>query len=87
MSSDDVAVNGVKHTPDDNDTPPASESDIDRFQSELQKTKDEKDALATQYNNLLTKLTDMRTRLGAKLKQDAVCLSPQLERQATDRSQ
>lgn len=38
----------------------------------LQRTTEEKETLATQYNNLLAKLTAMRTTLGNKLKQDAV---------------
>ena len=45
---------------------------IQRLQLELQRTKEEKDALAGQYRNLLSKLTAMRTTLGNKLKQDAV---------------
>lgn len=46
---------------------------IQRLEQELQRTREEKDALATQYRNLLAKLTTMRTTLGNKLKQDAVC--------------
>ncbi|THH28591.1 hypothetical protein EUX98_g5599 [Antrodiella citrinella] len=44
---------------------------IQRLQHELQRTKEEKDTLAAQYRNLLSKLTTMRTTLGNKLKQDA----------------
>ncbi|CCL98724.1 uncharacterized protein FIBRA_00729 [Fibroporia radiculosa] len=44
---------------------------VQRLQRELQRTKEEKDTLATQYRNLLSKLTTMRTTLGNKLKQDA----------------
>jgi hypothetical protein len=44
---------------------------IERLQRELQRTREEKDALGTQYRNLLAKLTTMRTTLGNKLKQDA----------------
>ncbi|KAI0760481.1 hypothetical protein C8Q74DRAFT_1207886 [Fomes fomentarius] len=44
---------------------------IQRLEQELQQTREEKDALATQYRNLLAKLTTMRTTLGNKLKQDA----------------
>lgn len=47
---------------------------IERLQKELERTKEEKDTLASQYRNLLSKLTTMRTTLGNKLKQDAVCL-------------
>ena len=46
---------------------------VERLQRELEKTREEKEALSSQYNTLLGKLTDMRTRLGTKLKQDAVC--------------
>ena len=45
---------------------------IQRLEQELQRTREEKDTLATQYRNLLAKLTTMRTTLGNKLKQDAV---------------
>lgn len=58
--------NGDAH-PDDTDDP------IERLQRELERTKDEKEKLATQYRNLLAKLTQMRTTLGNKLQQDAVC--------------
>lgn len=45
---------------------------VDRLQLQLERTRQEKEALASQYNNLLAKLTTMRTTLGNKLKQDAV---------------
>lgn len=45
---------------------------IQILQRELDITREEKEKLATQYNNLLAKLTQMRTTLGTKLKQDAV---------------
>ncbi|KAJ3974040.1 hypothetical protein EV361DRAFT_683478 [Lentinula raphanica] len=44
---------------------------VERLQRELQRTREEKEALGTQYRNLLAKLTQMRTTLGNKLKQDA----------------
>ncbi|CDO77827.1 hypothetical protein BN946_scf184714.g2 [Trametes cinnabarina] len=44
---------------------------VQRLERELQRTREEKDTLATQYRNLLAKLTTMRTTLGNKLKQDA----------------
>ncbi|KAI0783763.1 hypothetical protein C8Q75DRAFT_419351 [Abortiporus biennis] len=44
---------------------------LQRLQKELERTKEEKETLATQYRNLLSKLTTMRTTLGNKLKQDA----------------
>ena len=46
---------------------------VDRLQRDLARTNEEKEQLATQYRNLLAKLTTMRTQLGNKLKQDAVC--------------
>ncbi|KAH7878685.1 uncharacterized protein C8R40DRAFT_782157 [Lentinula edodes] len=51
--------------------PDESPDSIERLQRELQRTREEKEALATQYRNLLAKLTQMRTTLGNKLKQDA----------------
>jgi small-conductance mechanosensitive channel len=42
------------------------------LREELKRTRGEKEALSTQYNNLVAKLTAMRTSLGNKLKQDAV---------------
>ena len=47
---------------------------VERLQQELERTRQEKENLATQYRNLLAKLTAMRTTLGNKLKQDAVRL-------------
>ncbi|KAF8627337.1 hypothetical protein AX15_004410 [Amanita polypyramis BW_CC] len=61
-------------------TPPAlngrddDTEDLDpvaRLQRELDRAREEKESLATQYRNLLAKLTTMRTTLGNKLKQDA----------------
>jgi hypothetical protein len=63
--------NGKQATTDGVDD---SEDPVERLQRELERTKEEKEALASQYNLLLAKLTDMRTRLGTKLKQDAVCI-------------
>lgn len=48
---------------------------VERLQRDLARTNEEKEQLATQYRNLLAKLTTMRTQLGNKLKQDAVCTS------------
>ena len=42
------------------------------LQQELERVKEEKDALQTQYQNLVARLNNMRTTLGNKLKQDAV---------------
>jgi len=58
-----VTVNG---SDDSEDLDP-----VERLQKELNRTKEEKDALATQYRNLLSRLTAMRDTLGNKLKQDA----------------
>lgn len=62
--------NGTNGTEPDEDD--ANLDPVERLQRELQRTKEEKDTLATQYRNLLSKLTTMRTTLGNKLKQDAV---------------
>ena len=47
---------------------------VERLRKELERTKEEKDILASQYRTLLSKLTAMRTTLGNKLQQDAVSL-------------
>ncbi|KAF7316394.1 Guanylate kinase [Mycena indigotica] len=59
-------VNGTHVNGDDEPTDP-----IEKLQRELERTREEKETLATQYRNLLAKLTTMRTSLGNKLKQDA----------------
>ncbi|KAJ7211371.1 hypothetical protein GGX14DRAFT_450107 [Mycena pura] len=58
-------VNG-RQNEDDIPTDP-----IEKLQRELERTREEKETLATQYRNLLAKLTTMRTTLGNKLRQDA----------------
>ncbi|KIJ61614.1 hypothetical protein HYDPIDRAFT_115780 [Hydnomerulius pinastri MD-312] len=63
-------VNGRTHTHQDDD----QEQDLDpleRLQRQLDREREEKENLASQYRNLLAKLTTMRTTLGNKLKQDA----------------
>jgi len=60
--------NGVSNSSDEEELDPVA-----RLEKELQHTREEKETLASQYNNLLAKLTAMRTTLGNKLKQDAVC--------------
>ena len=62
------AANGSEDS-DDADLDP-----VERLQRELERTKEEKDVLASQYRTLLSKLTTMRTSLGNKLQQDAVSL-------------
>ncbi|KAG6885733.1 hypothetical protein C0993_010560 [Termitomyces sp. T159_Od127] len=49
----------------------AEDDPVAKLQRELVRTREEKDTLATQYRNLLAKLTTMRTTLGNKLQQDA----------------
>lgn len=60
--------NGSEYFEDDDLDP------VERLQKELERTKGEKDVLASQYRTLLSKLTAMRTTLGNKLQQDAVSL-------------
>lgn len=69
---DGHAANGSNGSEDseDGDLDP-----VERLQKELERTKEEKDVLASQYRTLLSKLTAMRTTLGNKLQQDAVSLS------------
>ncbi|KAF7360429.1 Guanylate kinase [Mycena venus] len=58
-------VNGKQNDDDEPSDP------IEKLQRELERTREEKETLASQYRNLLAKLTTMRTTLGNKLKQDA----------------
>lgn len=66
--SSPVHINGANgsatHDSEDGDM-------VSRLQRELERTREEKEHLATQYRNLLAKLTQMRTTLGNKLRQDA----------------
>ncbi|EIW54941.1 uncharacterized protein TRAVEDRAFT_73976 [Trametes versicolor FP-101664 SS1] len=67
-------LNGLSGKPSSNGDAHQDSDDLDpvqRLERELQRTREEKDTLATQYRNLLAKLTTMRTTLGNKLKQDA----------------
>ncbi len=66
------AVNGIHHTTGAQD----GLDPVSKLQQELERTREEKDELATQYRNLLGKLQTMRNTLGNKLKQDAVCARP-----------
>ncbi|KAI0090433.1 hypothetical protein BDY19DRAFT_940146 [Irpex rosettiformis] len=61
-------LNGTNH---DHNEDFSDMEPVQRLQLELARAREEKEALATQYNNLLAKLTTMRTTLGNKLKQDA----------------
>ncbi|GBE88717.1 hypothetical protein BKA93DRAFT_152707 [Sparassis latifolia] len=65
-------INGANTTPNGQQHDDNEDLDpVQRLQRELERTKEEKDTLASQYRNLLSKLTAMRTSLGNKLKQDA----------------
>lgn len=75
-------LNGDTH---DNDEDLSHLDPVERLQRELERTREEKETLASQYRNLLSKLTTMRATLGNKLKQDAVCsLFPTPESQCYD---
>ena len=65
-------VNGVKSSGHNENT------QLALLQAELERTQADKDALDAQYRNLLEKVTAMRTTLGNKLRQDAVCHAHQL---------
>jgi hypothetical protein len=67
-----TAINGLHHTPGDQDGLDL----VSKLQQELERTREEKDELATQYRNLLGKLQNMRNSLSNKLKQDAVRAPP-----------
>ncbi|KAF9653715.1 hypothetical protein BDM02DRAFT_1653973 [Thelephora ganbajun] len=62
--------NGHAASPSE-DSEDADLDPVERLQKELERTKEEKDVLASQYRTLLSKLTTMRTTLGNKLQQDA----------------
>jgi hypothetical protein len=63
-----ITVNGhAKGAPEDGDVDP-----VTRLQRDLERTREEKETLAAQYRNLLSRLTTMKNTLGNKLKQDAV---------------
>lgn len=47
---------------------------IEQLREELRKTREEKDDLAAQHHNLVSKVSNIRNTLGAKLKQDAVTI-------------
>jgi hypothetical protein len=70
-SSPTKELNGDTHSSNDEEDL-SHLSPVERLQRELERTREEKETLAGQYRNLLSKLTTMRTTLGNKLKQDAV---------------
>ncbi|TRM63634.1 hypothetical protein BD626DRAFT_548013 [Schizophyllum amplum] len=72
LSSPPLEANGLSgHTPVNVNGHGADETTVEGLQQQLQQTREEKDALASQYRNLLAKLTTMRTTLGNKLQKDA----------------
>ena len=77
LDSERSSVNGQNGTPnghlhEDEDEDDGDLDPVQKLQRDLERTIEEKEHLATQYRNLLAKLTTMRTTLGNKLKQDAV---------------
>jgi hypothetical protein len=77
LDSERSSVNGSNGTPnghlhEDEDEEDGDLDPVQKLQRDLERTNEEKEHLATQYRNLLAKLTTMRTTLGNKLKQDAV---------------
>ena len=69
-------LNGMTHHDDTDQDQDPDMDPLERLQRQLARERAEKEDLATQYRNLLAKLTTMRTTLGNKLKQDAVrCLA------------
>ncbi|KAG8216811.1 hypothetical protein J3R82DRAFT_7064 [Butyriboletus roseoflavus] len=64
-------VNGTAHHDDTDQDQDLDVDPLERLQRQLARERAEREDLATQYRNLLAKLTAMRTTLGNKLKQDA----------------
>ena len=78
-NSNGVSVNGVNGNAAHSPSPRSSGEHVglDKtalLQKELDRVRQEKDNLSTQYQNLVSRLNNMRTTLGNKLKQDAVRL-------------
>lgn len=71
----DLPLNGHSE-PNGADSSDESGDPVHRLERELSRAREEKETLATQYRNLLAKLTQMRTSLGNKLQQDAVTFIP-----------
>ncbi|KAL1701850.1 hypothetical protein EV121DRAFT_293842 [Schizophyllum commune] len=72
LGSPSLEANGLSgQTPVDVNGHGADETTVEGLQQELQRTREEKEALAGQYRNLLAKLQTMRTTLGNKLQKDA----------------
>ncbi|KAG8968875.1 hypothetical protein FRC03_005748 [Tulasnella sp. 419] len=70
-----LSVNGTKNIENGGDTSredsDLSEMSAEQLRAELEKTREEKDALETQFQNLVNRLSAMKTTLGTKLKEDA----------------
>jgi len=62
----DPAPNGTLHNGD--------AGDVEELQAELIRTREEKELLEGQYRTLLDRLSEMKDKIGHKLKQDAVCI-------------
>jgi len=60
----DVAPNGSLHNGD--------VGAVEELQAELIRTREEKELLEEQYRTLLDRLSEMKSKIGQKLKQDAV---------------
>ncbi|KAL0959732.1 hypothetical protein HGRIS_011423 [Hohenbuehelia grisea] len=68
-SSKGNSTNGATgHASDDDHV---DSDDVETLRGQLKRAREDKETLATQYNNLLAKLTTMRSTLGKKLKEDA----------------
>lgn len=73
-----TAVASVNGTPaagkGRNKTYPAGDDDqVNELQEELERTRAEKETLEGQYRTLLDRLSEMKSKIGLKLQQDAVC--------------
>ncbi|KAI9567458.1 hypothetical protein HD554DRAFT_2023606 [Boletus coccyginus] len=66
-----LPINGIIHHHGADQDPDPDMDPLERLERQLARERAEKEDLATQYRNLLAKLTTMRTTLGNKLKQDA----------------
>jgi hypothetical protein len=74
-------TNGVKNSPA-NTTPNGSHHNggtVEELQAELERTREEKELLEGQYRTLLDRLSEMKSKIGHKLKQDAVRIQSLLQ--------
>ena len=79
-SLDSERERNVVSPPTTNGGADADPDSVEELRKELQLVREEKENLASQYRNLLSKLTTMRTTLGNKLQKDAVRGAPRAER-------